>query len=34
MEKGHQSVDLMDTSQIKKQIEKSYDDRSKAKSRI
>ncbi len=34
MNKGSQSIDLMDTSRIKKQIEKTLDDRSRAKTRF
>lgn len=34
MDKGSQSIDLMDTSRIKKQIEKTLEDRSRAKTRF
>ena len=34
MNKESQSIDLMDTSRIKKQIEKTLDDRSRAKTRF
>lgn len=34
MDKGNNSIDLMDTSRIKKQIEKTLEDRSRAKTRF